>query len=133
MSAIKIAHGIGYSLSHSQIARLYRPDGLWFWVWNGIVTALMVLSVVFVYSRKSRWTRDRRMMATELRLESAWEHTKEALQLPAPNRLTAKERAFLAEIRPRGAAGEAKEGVLSNLAMGVTQQTVQQSKISCDI
>ena len=120
------------NFAHSQITRLYRPDGLWFWVWNGIVTAIMVLCVVLLYSRKSRWTR-RRTLKVELRLESAWEHTKAALQLPAPHRQTAKERAFLADVRPRGVGGEGEDGVLSNLGMGVTQQTVQQSKISCDI
>ena len=116
-------------MSFIHIARLYRPDGLWFWVWNGVVTALMVLSVLFVYRNKSRWNRGRRLLAIELRLENAWEHTKAALQIPAPHRMTAKERAFLADIRP----GPVTEGVLSNLGMGVTQQTVQQSKISCDI
>lgn len=132
MSPLRIVHAISSEFAHSQMARLYRPDGLWFWVWNGIVTALMVLSVV-AYSRKSQWTRGRRMLAIALRLESAWEHTKEALQLPAPHRMTAKGRAFLADVRPRRAAGEGKDGVLSNLGMSVTQQTVQQSKISCDI
>lgn len=128
-------------MSPLNIERLYRPDGLAFWIWNGIVTALMVLSVLFAFRRKSRWSRGRRLLAIELRLESAWEHTKEALQLPAPHRLTAKERAFLADIQPgatRGASrgatrGATKDGVLSNLGMGVTQQTVQQSEISCDI
>ena len=121
-------------MSLINIVRLYRPDGLWFWVWNGIVTAMMVLTVMFVYRRKARWTRGRRLLAIEFRLESAWEHTKAAFQLVPPHRLTAKERAFLADVRPRAAgAGEVKEGVLSNLGMSVTQQTVQQSKISCDI
>ena len=115
-------------MSPIHMERLYRPDGLWFWVWNGIVTALMVVSVLFVHRNKSRWTRGRRLLAIELRLEKAWEHTKASLQLPAPHRLTAKERAFLADVRPG-----AEDGVLSNLGVGVTQQSVQQSKISCDI
>jgi hypothetical protein len=121
-------------MSPINIERLYRPDGLWFWIWNGIVTCLMVVSVLFVFRRNSRWTRGRRLLAIELRLEAAWEHTKAALQLPAPHRLTAKERAFLADVRPGVKEPDArKDGVLSNLGRGVTQQTVQQSKISCDI
>ena len=115
------------SLAH--IIRLFRPDGLWFWLWNGIVTLLMVLTVLFVQRNKSRWTRGRRLLRIELRLEAAWEHTKKALQLPAPQRMTAKEKAFLADVRP----GTKPDGVLSNLGVGVTQQSVQQSKISCDI
>jgi len=105
------------------IERLYRPDGLWFWIWNGIVTAGMVLSVLFVLRRKSRWTRGRKLLAMEVRMEDAWEHTKAAIQVSATHRLTAKETA----------GPGAKETVLSNLGGGVTQQNVQQSKLSCDI
>jgi hypothetical protein len=113
----------------THIVRLFRPDGLWFWVWNGIVTLIMVLTVLFVQRNKSRWTRGRRLLRIELRLEAAWQHTKMALQLPAPHRMTAKEKAFLADVQP----GTEPDGVLRNLGAGVTQQTVQQSKISCDI
>lgn len=106
------------------IERLYRPDGLWFWIWNGIVTAGMVLSVLLVFRRNSRWTRGRKLLAMEVRMEDAWEHTKAALQVSAAHRLTTKEKT---------AGPGAKETVLSNLGGGVTQQTVQQSKLSCDI
>jgi hypothetical protein len=116
-------------MSFAHIMRLFRPDGLWFWVWNGIVTLLMVMTVLFVQRNKAKWTRGRRLLRTELRLEAAWEHTKEALQLPAAHRLTAKEKAFLADVQP----GTRPDGVLSNLGGRVTQQSVQQSKISCDI
>jgi hypothetical protein len=87
-------------IEHAQIMRLFRPDGLWFWIWNGIVTAMMVLSVLFVYSRKSRWTRGRRLLAIELRLEAAWERTKTAMQIASSKRPTPKERALLADVRP---------------------------------
>jgi hypothetical protein len=124
-------------MSPISIERLYRPDGFAFWIWNGIVTALMVVAVLLAFRHKSRWRRGRRLLAIELRLEEAWEQTKASLQLPAPHRLTAKERAYLADVQHGAALGAAlgttKDGVLSNLGMGVTQQTVQQSKISCDI
>jgi len=96
---------IPFHIEHAQIMRLFRPDGLWFWIWNGIVTAIMVLSVLFVYSRKSGWTRNRRLLAIELRLEAAREHTKAAIQIASSHRPTPKERAFLADVRPRVNAG----------------------------
>ena len=95
------------------------------------MTLIMVLTVLFVFRNKSRWKRGRRLLAIELRLEAAWVHTRLALELPAPHRMTAKERAFLADVGPK--PGTSADGVLRNLGVSVTQQTVQQSKISCDI